>query len=182
MPGRGRPLATAAGLAGLLVGSTPAVAAPDADCLAPLMAEQASVMRAFQTDLADLIAAELPGHAALARLSAELQSALAERRAARATALARWGSDALTVPQDLRGFPWTEAGEARLAAEDPTYSDLARRIEFLGSRNNADPGWPTLRTAYRERVAPLPEHAALVARHATATAALDPLVAACFVG
>lgn len=166
--------------AALLAAPVAEAGAPLADCLAPLLEAEADAKRAFQRGLAKLIAETAPEHAGLGRLAAELQIALAERHARRAEALARWGSDALQRPEDLGGFVWTEADEARLSAEDPGYAELAARIEFLGSRNNAHPDWPALRAAYGARIAPTPEHAALMTRLLDLTGSLELRAAACF--
>ncbi len=173
--------AAVAGLA-LLLGAPAGAEDGLAACLAPLLAAEVEAKRDFQTGLADLIASEAPRNADLARLSAELQIALAERRAVRTEALARWRSDALLGPEDLNGFAWTEADEARLVAEVPTYAELAARTDLLGSRNNAHPGWPALRTAYGQRIAPHPDHGALMTRLIGEIETLEAEMAGCFAG
>jgi len=153
---------------------------PDPACLLTAIEARAEAQAAFQAGLADLIAEETPEHAALARIAEALQVALMERRVRRWAFLLDADPRAVTVPEDVQDLIWTEDAEARLLATDAAYAGLQDEIEALGAQNNAHPGWPGLRRAYGEAIAPSAAHGRLVERFEADIAAAYDALAACF--
>ncbi|MEL6217545.1 MAG: hypothetical protein AAFR79_03620 [Pseudomonadota bacterium] len=168
-------------LAALLI-ATPAWADPTLTCLADPLEQEAAAKAAFHRNMAAIIAEKAPEHTDLARLSAEYQGALAERRVARIVHLLEADPGRLPDPNAFRAFGWNEADEVVLTASDPSYGVLTARVQALEAESEGHPGWPALRAVMRERLETDPAYTTLLRDFTAELGGVRTEIASCFGG
>jgi hypothetical protein len=135
-------------------------------CILTVVQTDLGAKTAFQNGLRDLIAAEAPQFADLARINRDLQVQLAQSGQQRLHYLLNTAPDRLQTGSSLSqlmNFDWSETDDANLAAADSGYADLKATIENLTKQNNGHPDWPALRTAIKGELGQLPRYSALIA-------------------
>lgn len=157
-------------------------AGADIACLEGPLGDFVELKRDFHGRLAAMVDGAAPEYADLAGLAGELQAVWGQQRLERVRHLMRVDPGRLPDPNALRGFAWTEADEAVLAAENPAYALLSARAAELEAANDGHPGWPGLRAVVSEGLAETPEYKTLMRDTAARNGAIAAAIARCYGG